>query len=146
MKKLFRFSAVFLLLLLLAVPWCKPTPGDFSSYSLVGGMELSYLTDNGEGICRVFESRDVTIDLLENRMGTVIIERCVGVVLNEAGDGRVLNGGKDMGDYIAYRRLGFPVSAGDIIVTYLVFNPENNYCDDIVARFDFPTGDTYGNL
>ena len=37
------------------------------------------------------------------------------------------------GDYIGFRS---DVEAGDKVLTLLIYNPLNNYCDDIAERFD----------
>lgn len=73
-----------------------------------------------------------------NRVGSgkIIIDRCVGTVLNDEGDG-ALDGFPEDHNYISYAHMDFPVSVGDRIVTFGLYNPENNYEDDIIARWDF---------
>lgn len=84
----------------------------------------------------VIDTSKLTYKVITHRKGTVIIERAIGKVINNSKDGRVLNqGGNTEYDYISYR--GVDCKKGDIIVTYLLYNPENNYCDDIVARWDY---------
>ena len=59
----------------------------------------------------------------------IIVEVAVGSVLNENLDG------ESYGYYISYRSVE-NAKPGDTIITYFVYNPYNNYVDDIVERFD----------
>lgn len=80
----------------------------------------------------VVNSADLTVNELENRNGNIIIERVLGVVTDaENGDGCEFSG-----NYISYRSVP-EISNGDVICTYLVYNPDTNYIDDIVARYDY---------
>jgi len=56
----------------------------------------------------------------------------VGRVLNENGDGKLYNG-ESYYNYIAYPD---EYHTDDIILTIDVLNPANNYCDDIIFRYD----------
>lgn len=81
---------------------------------------------------------EITLDLLENREGKTIVERCYGVVLDmETGDGRIINAADGAGNFISYRSVYQTHDENSIMLTYLVYNPENNYCDDIIIRYDF---------
>lgn len=55
-----------------------------------------------------------------------------GRVLNEDGDGKLYNG-ESYYNYIAYPE---QYHTDDIILTVCVLNPLNNYCDDIILRYD----------
>lgn len=83
-------------------------------------------------VVELHHSEDLTAEELENRNGKIIIEEVIGECLNAEGDGRVI--GTD-NYYINYSNVE-GVQAGDIIVTYLVYNDANNYIDDIVIRTD----------
>ena len=87
---------------------------------------------------KVYDSSEITPDLLENREGKTIVERCYGIVLDmETGDGRIINAADGAGNYISYRSVYQTHDENSIMLTYLVYNPENNYCDDIIIRYDF---------
>jgi hypothetical protein len=90
---------------------------------------------------KIYDTCDVDAELLENRVGcgTLIVERCVGVVQNEEKDGRIINIDSDF-NYISYTGLPFETAVGDEIVTFLVYNPDNNHIDDILVRYDYPAG------
>lgn len=55
-----------------------------------------------------------------------------GRVLNEDGDGKLYNG-ESYYNYIAYPD---KYHTDDIIMTVCFLNPLNNYCDDIILRYD----------
>ena len=84
-------------------------------------------TDN---ICQVYDSSELTEDILANRQGKLIIEKCVGTVKDNE-----KNGNLEDGSYISYTDVD--CIKGDTVITYLIFNPETNYSDDVVGRFDF---------
>ena len=115
--------------------------GDYKEvgdYSETEERLLDELCADGLGSYVLYDSSELTIDILENRNGTTIIERCIGIVTNKvAGDGKILNVADTMGDYIGYRSIGHKVYDGTVVLTYFVYNPENNYSDDITDRYDF---------
>lgn len=80
-------------------------------------------------------------EILENRTenDNVIIERAIGMVTNcnREGDGIILNTSNTDYNYISYRSVDFETHDGTIILTYFVYNPDNNYVDDIIERYDF---------
>lgn len=84
----------------------------------------------------IVESKDLTYDMLVNRNGKTIVEKCVGVVLNEDGDGEVTNGIPDY-NYISYRGIEEDLQPGTVVLTYCVYNPDTTYEDDIILRYDF---------
>lgn len=83
----------------------------------------------------VVDTNDLSAYDVTHRKGTVLIERTIGRVLNKNKDGRVLNTEDRYYNYISYRNVD--CKKGDIIVTYLLYNPENNGEDDIIARWDY---------
>ena len=84
-------------------------------------------TDN---ICKVYNSSDLTEDILANRQGKLIIEKCTGTVSDNE-----KNGSLEDGSYISYADVD--CAKGDAITTYLIYNPGTNYTDDVIERFDY---------
>lgn len=80
----------------------------------------------------VINANELTAEMLENRNRNIIIERVFGVVTDaENGHGCEFNG-----NYISYKSVD-NISNGDVICTYLVYNPDTNCIDDIAARYDY---------
>ena len=53
---------------------------------------ISLLESAGFENVKVYDSSEITPDILENREGKTIVERCYGIVLDmETGDGRIIN-------------------------------------------------------
>lgn len=84
-------------------------------------------TDN---ICQLYDSSDLTEDILANRQGKLIIEKCVGTVSDDE-----KNGSLEDGSYISYADVD--CAKGDTITTYLIYNPDTSYTDDVAERFDY---------
>lgn len=91
-------------------------------------------TTETDSICQVYDSSDLTEGILTNRQGKLIIEKCVGTVIDDEKNGAIQNADSDY-NYISYADVD--CAKGDTITTYLIYNPENNYTDDVVERFDF---------
>lgn len=70
--------------------------------------------------------------IIEHRKGKkyYVVERIAGTVTNSKKDGRDANG-----YYISYKRVK-GVKAGSKVISYFVYSRSNNYCDDIIARYD----------
>lgn len=85
---------------------------------------------------QIVDSSELSGDMLRNRNGNIIIEKSIGIVTSAEGDGEVLNCRNSEYNYISYKSVS-KANVGDKILTYLVYNPENNYVDDILYRFDF---------
>lgn len=83
----------------------------------------------------ILDTDEVTLEVLENRNGTLLIERVVGVVLDEDGNGKAFVDDPYY-NYISYEKVA-GAYVGDVICTFLVYNPANNYEDDIIERYDF---------
>lgn len=99
---------------------------------------LSEMEENGLTDYELYDSSELTADILESRKGTTIIERCIGFVTNgQTGDGAILNAADKNYNYISYRSIGQEYCDGTVILTYLIYNPDNNYIDDITERYDF---------
>lgn len=86
----------------------------------------------------IYDSAELSIEDLENRNGKVIVERCNGKVTSREMDGRVLNPYDVDYSYISYRSYtgSEKLREGTLMLTYLVYNPDSNYCDDIIERYD----------
>ena len=87
-------------------------------------------TKTQDNICQFYDSSELTEDILANRQGKLIIEKCIGTVTDDE-----KNGSLEDGSYISYADVD--CSKGDTVITYLIYNPETNYTDDVVDRFDF---------
>lgn len=87
------------------------------------------------GIVREYNTEDLTYDILANRNGDIIIEKMIGTVTNKKRDGRLMGVGSRY-NYISYRGVK-GVKKGDTILTICIYNPANNYEDDIIKRFDY---------
>lgn len=93
---------------------------------------------------KVFDTDDITYDLLVNRTeyDYIVVEKLIGVAENNAGDGVVINTDDKQHDYISYRYsrdycTGERVHKGDVVLTYLIYNPRTTWIDDIVERVDY---------
>ena len=85
---------------------------------------------------REYWNEDINYDLLANRGDDIIIEKILGTVVNGKKDGRILNPVDPKYDYISYKRVP-DVQKGDVILTICIYQPNNSYEDDVVARFDY---------
>lgn len=92
----------------------------------------------------IYNTNDLTPEIMANRNGKIIVEKIVGKVTNDKLDGEILNcnvddGGytnKDGGNYISYKRVE-GAKKGDKILTYYIYNPFTNEQDDVLTRLDF---------
>ena len=107
-------------------------------YTEIEELFIMELTEKGLGSYQIFDASELTAEILENRNGITIIERCVGMVVDKTkGDGIILNAYHPEFNYISYRSCGQEVRDGTILVSYMVYNPDTTYIDDIVERHDF---------
>lgn len=87
---------------------------------------------------QVYDCADLTLETLQNRKGNIIIEKCLGKVIDSKGSGYLLNPTDPDHDYISYASIS-KANVGDIVETYFIYNPETNIEDDIIFRFDYIT-------
>ena len=87
-------------------------------------------TETQDNICQLYDSSELTEDILTNRQDKLIIEKCVGTVTDDE-----KNGSLEDGSYISYADVD--CAKGDTITTYLIYNPDTNYTDDVINRIDF---------
>ena len=92
--------------------------------------------ENNIGKISVFWSEDLTTEILENRHDALIIEKVIGVVIDENGNGEVLNPVDPDFNYISYASVS-GVTTGDVVMTLFVYNPATDAVDDIIDRVDF---------
>lgn len=93
---------------------------------------------------QVYETNELTPQIMANRNGKIIVEKIIGQVTNDNLDGKILNcdinnGGytnKDGGNYINYERVN-GAKKGDKVLTYYIYNPFTNEQDDVLTRMDF---------
>lgn len=94
-----------------------------------------YTTVNDNNLMIIDESQ-ITEDLLLHRDGKMIISKVIGKCINSSGDGVILNPSSPDTNYISYRSVK-GVTENSIIITYFIYNPDNNYTDDIIYRCDY---------
>lgn len=110
----------------------------------VGSLDFYRNLSDEIGAIEIIDSADLSLEDLKNRKGKIIIEKCIGVVENSDGDGKVLNCYDSNYDYISYRSVE-DFQVGDTILTYLIYNPDTSYTDDILERFDYVIDREVGN-
>lgn len=108
----------------------KPTPNTEKP-------ETYYAYAEEVGIMEVINSNAPDFwERIENRNGKLVVERCIGEVLDaENGTGFVYNGDPE-DNFISYRCVR-DIKNGDVICTFFVYNPDTNDADDILHRFDY---------
>lgn len=88
----------------------------------------------------IYDSRNVTGEMLTNRTESdkIIVERVIAIITNREreGDAKVLNTNGDY-TYISYYGTDLDYTIGTIMITYLMYNPETDYEDDIIERYDY---------
>lgn len=100
---------------------------------VVGAMLAAIFVGEPEPKMEIINTAELTAETLENRNGDIIVERVLGIVIDaKNGLGYELHNG----NHISYKNV-LGISNGDVICTYLVYNPETNIIDDIVDRYDY---------
>lgn len=136
MKKLVGLLAIATLMALTLCS-CAPDKG-VSQIDDIEASLIQLLNASGAENVVVYDSSELTAEILESRRGTTVVERCIGVVINaEQGDGVVLNTSDAEYNYIGFHGICWPLNNGTILLSYMVYNPYNNEVDDIVERYDF---------
>lgn len=92
-----------------------------------------------DGHLRIYSPKELTYEILAGRAGDLVVERIEGFCFDDSGHGKVFNNGESNCCYISYAGAE-NVKAGDFVVTYCLYNPENDYEDDIIARYDYVVG------
>lgn len=105
----------------------------FVAFVFSAPSEIKYYSKANDNIS-IINSYDLTIEELQSRNGKLIIEVVIGQVDNfVTGAGHQLD---NPNYYISYSGVE-GISNGNIICTYFIYNPENNYEDDIMYRYDY---------
>lgn len=115
-----------------------------ATMSIIGNtytpVQARTLNTNTAPITKVIDCDKLTENMLIHRSNRkhhiMYIERIVGRVTDNKGNGKVLNPPKNGGYYISYRSVK-GARKGDLIITYCVYNPYSNYDDDVIERWDF---------
>lgn len=99
------------------------------------------MVDKGYINFDIYDTTELTAEMLTDRAAShrVIVERVIGIVTNKErnGDGKILNTDDEHYNYISYSGTDLEYTTGTIIVTYLMYNPDTNYEDDIIERYDY---------
>lgn len=111
---------------------------DYTADKLEGEDRVNFYRELSEeiGVIEVYDSADLTLEDLQNRNGKIIIEKCIGEVVSGEKDGKILNYEDPDHYYISYRSVE-DCKVGDVILTYFIYNPDTDYEDDILERFDY---------
>lgn len=111
---------------------------EVGDYTEIEELFIMELTDKGLGSYRMYDASELTLSILKHRKGTTVIERCIGLVSDaQTGDAVLLNPPDDCGYYLSYGSCDQEVRDGTILVSYMVYNPDTDYFDDIIERYDF---------
>lgn len=86
------------------------------------------------GTIREYWTEDLSAKVLRNRKDKIIIEKCIGTVVNNRKDGRILNARDEKFNYISYK--GVECHKGDTILTVFIYSPGNDV-DEIATRIDY---------
>ena len=118
------------------------------SYYPIEDNYVMEMVGNGYINFDIYDAKKVTADMLANRAEyhRIIVERVIGIVTNKErkGDGQILNT-DDGYNYISYRDTDLDYATGTIMITYLMYNPDTNYEDDIIERYDYILDRNYEN-
>lgn len=66
----------------------------------------------------------------------LVVERVVSRI-NKDGKGEVVNTGGVGKDTLNFRHSGLPITEGDLMLTYRIYNPMTNDVNDVVNRYDY---------
>ena len=101
---------------------------------------MSIIGNSFTPVAKVIDCNDLTENMLVYRSNKkrhiMYIERIIGKVTDNKGNGKILNPPKNGGYYISYESVK-GARKGDIVITYCVYNPYTNWDDDVIERWDF---------
>lgn len=104
--------------------------------STIPPREIYYNMADSLDLIEIIDSNKLSLEELNSRNGKLIIERTVGTVTEaKNGDGRLLYGDPRYA-YINYSKVD-NINNGDVICSYFIYNPDTNYEDDVLMRFDY---------
>lgn len=145
MKNVWKLLVVMALMVMMAASAqartvARETVGDYT-ISVHQNGKKTVVKWNGKIICsfrftgkvQIISERKLTNRKKMNRKDKVLyIERVVGTVTDDLGNGRTTNG-----YYMCYRTtLKGKYQKGDVVVSYCVYNPHTKWIDDITKRYD----------
>jgi hypothetical protein len=115
---------------------------DIGDYQHIEDAFFSHIESSGIYDYEVYDASELSTDILESRNGKTIIERCVGFVTDDTDGnehGVVLNAFDPDFNYIGYRECAevLCLNEGTVVVSYMIYNPDNNFIDDITERYDY---------
>ncbi len=86
---------------------------------------------------KLYNPDDLTQDILINRKkkNYIIAEKNISVCIDSNGNGVILNTNSNY-NYINFECCSQKIKKGDVILTYLFYNPDTSYIDDIIERID----------
>lgn len=111
-----------------------------NDYIAIENSFIKELHKKGYKNVAIYPTDELTNETLENRtnLDGVVVEKMIGMVAKgNNGDGIILNTKDTKHNYISYNNMDFETHEGTIILTYYVYNPETNYLDDVLERYDF---------
>ncbi len=109
-----------------------------SDYESIESALVGLLDAAGNKKIVVYDSSELSAEILENRLGQTVVERCIGIVKDvDTGEGILLNTEDPNFNFISYRGVYRPISNGSVVLSYMVYSSYNNSVDDIVERYDF---------
>lgn len=111
-----------------------------NDYIAIENSLIKELHKKGYKNVTIYSTDELTNGVLENRtnLDGVVVEKMIGMVAKgNNGDGIILNTKDTKHNYISYNNMDFETHEGTIILTYYVYNPETNYLDDVLERYDF---------
>ena len=86
------------------------------------------------GVVREYYTEELSYDILANRGDDIIVEKTIGIVMDNRKNGKILGAKKY--NYISYRKVK-GARKGDTILTICIYAPNSKGEDDIVERFDY---------
>ena len=109
-----------------------------SDYESIESALVDLLDAAGNKEIIVYDSSELSAEILENRLGQTVVDRCIGIVKDvDTGDGILLNTEDPNFNFISYRGVYRPISNGSVVLSYMVYSSYSNSVDDIVERYDF---------
>lgn len=136
MKKYFKLISVVLVAAGMTA-LCSAEASNMEKQTVESRVEQYYNIAESENLFEVYRSYELTPEILTNREGTIIVEEIIGKCINEkTGDGFELGKELEYYNYISYKDVK-GVKAGDVVCSYFIYNPDNNFEDDIIERYDF---------
>ena len=96
------------------------------------------------GYTNVIDTSKINSDIIKNRGQRILIERVIGTVVDDQGNGRVLNINYNTDpqgyyNYISYagQYENIQPQKGDVMITYIIYNPGTTGEDDYIGRIDY---------